>query len=155
MRRSTDQQVDFDIDLAREQSSDNPVYDIQYAHARICSIIRKAFDAQDEVLADDLMAAVGDDINLAVLTDESELALIRKLTELPEVVELAARDMAPNKLTHFGEELAATFHHFYSQCRVMHDDKDIAQARLYLVDATRTTLRTVFNMLGISAPEKM
>lgn len=155
LRRSTDQQVDFDIDLAREQSSDNPVYYIQYAHARICSIIRKAFDAQDEVLADDLMAAVGDDINLAVLTDESELALIRKLTELPEVVELAARDMAPNKLTHFGEELAATFHHFYSQCRVMHDDKDIAQARLYLVDATRTTLRTVFNMLGINAPEKM
>ena len=155
LRRSTDQQVDFDIDLAREQSSDNPIYYIQYAHARICSIIRKAFDAQDEVLADDLMAAVGDDINLAVLTDESELALIRKLTELPEVVELAARDMAPNKLTHFGEELAATFHHFYSQCRVMHDDKDIAQARLYLVDATRTTLRTVFGMLGISAPEKM
>lgn len=155
LRRSTDQQVDFDIDLAREQSSDNPVYYIQYAHARICSIIRKAFDAPEEARASELMKAVEDDINLAVLTDESELALIRKLTELPEVVELSARDMAPNKLTHYGEDLAATFHHFYSQCRVMHDDEDIAQARLYLVDATRTTLRTVFNMLGISAPEKM
>ena len=155
LRRSTDQQVDFDIDLAREQSSDNPIYYIQYAHARICSIIRKAYDAPDTACADDLVTALGDDVDLSVLTDPSELALIRKLTQLPEVVEMAARDMAPTKLTHYGEDLAATFHHFYSQCRVMHDDSQVAAARLYLVDATRTCLRSVFNMLGIAAPEKM
>lgn len=155
LRRSTDQQVDFDIDLAREQSSDNPIYYIQYAHARICSIIRKAYNAGDDVPADRLVSALLDDTNLSVLTDEAELALVRKLTELPEVVELAARDLAPNKLTHYGEDLAATFHHFYSQCRVMHEDETIAQARLYLVDATRTALRTVFNLLGIGAPERM
>ena len=155
LRRSTDQQVDFDIDLAREQSSDNPIYYIQYAHARICSIIRKAYSASDDACADELVAALSDDIDLSMLNDEAELALVRKLTELPEVVELAARDMAPNKLTHYGEDLAATFHHFYSQCRVMHEDAAIAQARLYLVDATRTALRTVFNLLGIGAPERM
>lgn len=155
LRRSTDQQVDFDIDLAREQSSDNPIYYIQYAHARICSIIRKAYNAGDDVPADKLVSALSDDTNLSVLTDDAELALVRKLTELPEVVELAARDLAPNKLTHYGEDLAATFHHFYSQCRVMHEDEAIAQARLYLVDATRTALRTVFNLLGIGAPERM
>lgn len=155
LRRSTDQQVDFDIELAREQSNNNPIYYVQYAHARICSIIRKAFDASDEALADDLATRLSNDIDLTPLQDDAEVSLIRKLSELPEVVELAARDMAPTKLTHFGEDLAATFHHFYSQCRVNHEDKAIADARLFLVDATRTTLKTVFKLLGIAAPERM
>lgn len=155
LRRSTDQQVDFDIELAREQSNNNPIYYVQYAHARICSIIRKAYNAGDDTLADELASRLTNDIDLTPLQDDAEVSLIRKLSELPEVVELAARDMAPAKLTHYGEDLAAAFHHFYSQCRVNHEDKAIADARLFLVDATRTTLKTVFNLLGIAAPERM
>lgn len=155
LRRSTDQQVDFDIDLAREQSSDNPIYYVQYAHARICSIIRKAYGADDVALADDLSMQIAMDTDLSALADDAELALIRKLSELPDVVELAARDLAPYKLTHYAEDLAATFHQFYAQCRVMHDDACVAAGRLYLVDATRRVLRCVFDLLGIDAPERM
>ncbi|MBK5210838.1 MAG: arginine--tRNA ligase [Coriobacteriia bacterium] len=155
LRRSTDQQVDFDIDLAREQSSDNPIYYVQYAHARICSIIRKAFNAPGDAAVDVLSQKIAPDTDLSFITEAAELDLIRKLTEFPEVVEAASAQLAPSKLTRYAEDLAATFHHFYSQCRVMHDDTSIADARLFLVDATRRTLRNVFSLLGIQAPERM
>ena len=158
LRRSSDQQVDFDIDLATERSADNPVYYVQYAYARICSIIRKAYGADpDDVAAVDGLAAerIAADTDLTPLTEPAELDLIRKLGELPEVVEGAARDLAPHRLTTYAEDLAATFHHFYAHCRVMDDDAAIASARLYLADATRRVLRTTLGLLGVSAPERM
>lgn len=155
LRRSTDQQVDFDIDLARQQSADNPIYYVQYAHARICSIIRKAYNITDDTSIDELGSRIESTTDLSGVTEEAELALIRKLSELPEIIEFAARELSPNKLTHYAEELAATFHHFYSQCRVNHDDACVAAGRLYLVDATRRALRCVFSLLGIAAPERM
>lgn len=161
LRRSTDQQVDFDIELARQQSADNPVYYVQYAHARICSILAKAAgvagvaDADSETadaLAQTLVAA---DADLSPLVADAELALMRNLSEFADVVEIAARDLSPHKLTRYAEDLAATFHQFYTQCRVMSDDEELRTARLYAVDATRRALRCVLGLLGVSAPERM
>jgi len=159
LRRSTDQPVDFDIELARTQSADNPVFYVQYAHARICSIIRKAtgreFD-ESPALASSLAAEfVPGDADLSPLTEPAELALMRKLSEFSEVVEGAARDLAPHKLTRYAEDLAAQFHQFYTQCRVMTDDPALTTARLYTVDATRSALEAVLGLLGVGAPERM
>jgi arginyl-tRNA synthetase len=159
LRRSTDQPLDFDIELARQQSSDNPVYYVQYAHARICSILRKA--AGDDIAARHATIAslaaefVPGDADLSLLVAPSELTLARKLSEFGEVVEGAARDLAPHRLTRFAEDLAATFHQFYTQCHVLTDDPDLAAARLYAVDATRSALETVLALVGVSAPERM
>ena len=159
LRRSTDQPVDFDIELARTQSADNPVFYVQYAHARICSILRKA--AGDEIAERHATIAalsaefVRGDADLSLLTDDAELALMRKLSEFAEVVEGAARDLAPHRLTRYAEELAAAFHQFYTQCRVMTDDVELTAARLYAVDALRSALEAVLGLLGVSAPERM
>jgi len=159
LRRNTDQPVDFDIELARTQSADNPVFYVQYAHARICSILRKA--AGDEVAARYATAAalsaefVPGDADLTPLTEPVELALMRKLSEFPEVAEGAATDLAPYRLTRYAEDLAAVFHQFYTVCRVMTDDPALTTARLYAVDATRSVLETVLALLGVSAPERM
>jgi len=157
LRRSTDQQVDFDIELARQQSADNPVYYVQYAHARICSILAKAAGETDAShTADELSEAfVATDADLSPLTADAELALMRFLGEFGEVVEIAARDLAPYKLTRYAEDLAAAFHQFYTQCRVMTDEPELRAARLYAVDATRRALRCVLALLGVSAPERM
>ena len=159
LRRSTDQPVDFDIELARQQSADNPVFYVQYAHARICSIIRKATGANtaENPAAAALLAAefLPGDADLSPLTDPAELALMRKLSEFPEVVEAAARELSPHKLTRFAEDLATTFHQFYTQCRVMTDDPALTTARLYAVDATRSALEAVLGLLGVGAPERM
>ncbi|MCL2819145.1 MAG: arginine--tRNA ligase, partial [Actinomycetia bacterium] len=170
LRRDTDQPVDFDITKAIEQSAENPLYYVQYAYARICSIIRKALGdpAQIEVLeqspscaipshlsADTLVATLPLDIDLSSLTEPGEMALIRKIGEFGEVVELASRDLAPHKLTYYAEELAAAFHQFYTQCRVIDEDGTVDRGRLALADATRRTLRVTFDLLGIAAPERM
>ncbi|MBA4370580.1 MAG: arginine--tRNA ligase [Coriobacteriaceae bacterium] len=156
LRRSTDQQVDFDIGVAKEQSAENPVYYVQYAHARICSILRKAAgaDTADETVDIAAVAPAGADLSL--LAEDAELTLLRKLAELSEVVELAARDLAPHKLTRFAEDLAATFHQFYTVCKVVQPGQpDLTAARLALVDATRIVLATTLGLLGVSAPERM
>lgn len=157
LRRSTDQQVDFDIELARQQSADNPVYYVQYAYARICSIMRKAAGEGDWADADAIAAGhVAADADLTLLTDDAELALMRKLGELSDVIETAARDLAPYKLTRYAEDLAQSFHQFYTVCRVVDpDNAEITAARLYAVDATRRVLRTVLGLLGVSSPERM
>jgi len=157
LRRSTDQSLDFDIGLAKEQSAENPVYYVQYAHARICSILRKASGDPD---TDEPAATVADrvtagDADLALLGDPSELTLLRKIAELSEVVESAADQLAPYKLTRYAEELAATFHQFYTQCHVLTDDAALTAARLRLVDASRITLACVLGLLGVGAPERM
>ena len=143
LRKSTDQTLDFDIEEARRQDSSNPVYYVQYAHARICSILRRAG------------RPVSDGADLSLLTDPSELELARKISELGEVVEGAARDYAPYRLTHYVEELAATFHQFYTNCQVLVDDASLADARLYLCDAARSVIACTLGLLGVSAPERM
>jgi arginyl-tRNA synthetase len=158
LRRSTDQSLDFDIGLAKEQSSDNPVFYVQYAHARICSILRKAAGVPSGQ-AIDVAEVVGRLVPAAVpidaLTDPAEFALIRKIAEFPETVEAAALQLAPHKLPHYAEDLAATFHQFYTLCRVVTDDAALTVARLALVDATRLTLERVLALVGVSAPQRM
>ncbi|MFA5114132.1 MAG: arginine--tRNA ligase [Candidatus Margulisiibacteriota bacterium] len=131
--------LDFDLELAKKQSSDNPVYYVQYAHARICSIIKKAGEEERRGKAD-----------LSTLTEPAERELMLKLISWPDVVEGAARLRQPHKVTEYGKELATVFHHFYEKCRVIGNP-----ARLVLVDASRITLRNVLELLGIKAPEAM
>ncbi|MDP2234542.1 MAG: DALR anticodon-binding domain-containing protein, partial [Actinomycetota bacterium] len=156
LRRSTDQQVDFDIGVAKEQSAENPVYYVQYAHARICSILRKAAGADTDDESVDIASVAPAAAELSLLAEDSELALLRKLAELPEVVEIAAHELAPHKLTRYAEDLAATFHQFYTVCKVVQPEvPELTGARLALVDATRIVLATTLGLLGVSAPERM
>ncbi|HEY5517920.1 MAG TPA: arginine--tRNA ligase [Coriobacteriia bacterium] len=158
LRRSTDQPLDFDIGLAKEQSSDNPVFYVQYAHARICSILRKAAGLAAEADIDAAAAAARlapADTSLDALQDPAEFALIRKLAEFPEMVEFAADLLAPHKLPYYAEDLAGAFHQFYTLCRVVTDDVALTAARIALVDATRLTLERVLALVGVSAPERM
>jgi len=158
LRRSTDQPLDFDIGLAKEQSSENPVFYVQYAHARICSILRKAAglaaDADIDVDAA-VRRLVPAGVDLTPLLTDPELTLIRKIAEFPEVVEVAAEQLSPHKLPHYAEDLAATFHQFYTLCRVVTDDARLTAARLALADATRLTLARALALVGVSAPERM
>ena len=143
--RSPDSALDFDLDLAKAESSDNPVYYVQYAHARICSILSVAG-------VDTPKAA---DVNLSLLTEANERVLIRKLAEWPQEVADAARELAPYHLAYYAKELANAFHSFYNSCKVLTDDAALRDARLALVDCTRITLRNVLTLLGLSAPERM
>jgi len=147
LSRSADSQMDLDLDLAKEQSSDNPVYYVQYAHARIASILRKAGETHDWESGD-----------VSLLTHPSELALIRLMLQFPEVIETAALKLAPHHLTYYATELASTFHAFYRDCRVLSSDPADAQvtlARLKLVRATKTILARVLGLMGMNAPEEM
>lgn len=149
LARSADSQMDFDLDLAKEQSDENPVYYIQYAHARICSILRYAGQSgQGAVPAGDV----------CLLTSEPELNLIRKMVRLPEMVRVAARHLAPHHLAYFAYELAAAFHAFYRDCRVVSSDPAddaISKARLELVSACRIVLARTLRLMGMNAPEVM
>ncbi|MDI6716263.1 MAG: arginine--tRNA ligase [Actinomycetota bacterium] len=146
LMRSTDSPLDFDIELAKQESSENPVYYVQYAHARISSIIRYA-EAEG--------VSFSDNINYELLNSKPELDLIRKLAEWPEVLERVARQRAPHPLTSYAQELASAFHYFYTKCRVIGEDKDLSAARMALCKATKTVLRSVLAIIGVSAPEKM
>jgi len=147
LTRTVDATIDFDLDLAVEQSEKNPVYYVQYAHARIASILRYAAD-----LGWDLDASG----NVSLLTHPSELALIRKMLELPEVVALAATQLAPHHLTFYAQDLAAVFHAFYRDCRVVaSEEPERTQARLMLAQAAKLTLARALGLLGVTAPERM
>ncbi|MBE6472774.1 MAG: arginine--tRNA ligase [Coriobacteriaceae bacterium] len=155
LSRSSDQMIDFDIEVAKKQDSSNPVYYVQYAHARICSILRKAAGVE-EGAADELAArVVPAGVDLSTLTHESELALMRKMDDFTELVALAARDRAPFRLTHYAQELASLFHQFYTNCHIMGEDPAIRDARLALADACRILLALTLSLLGVSAPERM
>ena len=144
---TVDSTMDFDLDLAVEQSDKNPVFYVQYAHARISSILRHAVD-----LGWDAEAA-GD---VSLLTHASELALIRKILELPEIVALTATQLAPHHLTFYAKELAAVFHAFYRDCRVVApEEPEQTQARLMLTRAARLTLARALGLLGVNTPERM
>ncbi|MEG0845459.1 MAG: arginine--tRNA ligase [Raoultibacter sp.] len=163
LSRSSDQPIDFDIEAAKKKDASNPVYYVQYAHARICSILRKVAPADAaaatlagtmtmDALADQLIAA---DTDLSRLTEPSELALMRTMSGFGELVAAAARDRAPFRLTHFAQDLAGTFHQFYTTCHVIGEDAELQAARLYLLDATRIVLAKSLNLLGVSAPTEM
>ena len=143
--RSADSQMDFDLELAKKQSADNPVYYVQYAHARIASILRlaqeKGIDCSD-----------GD---VSLLTTEPELALIRKMLLLPEVIEVVALTLEPHHLAYYAQDLATVFHSFYMQCRVVTDDEKMTKARLKLVEAAKTVLAKTLNLMGMNAPDRM
>jgi arginyl-tRNA synthetase len=163
LRRSSDQPLDFDIGLATKHEAENPVFYVQYAHARICSVMRKAagLPTDTEAVGDadaDALAArlIPTDADLDLLTDEAEFVLMRKLAEFPEIVRLSAERLAPHKLTTYAEELAATFHQFYTVCHIVDPEQpELMAARLYATDATRLTLRLVLGLLGVSSPQQM
>ncbi len=147
--RSADSQMEFDIDLAKKESDENPVYYVQYAHARIASVLRIA---EERGWTD----WSGGDV--ALLTHSSELELVRKMLQLPEVVARAANELAPHHLCYYAQELASAFHSFYRECRIVSsepDDVAITQARLKLVSAAQHVLANTLRLIGVSAPERM
>jgi arginyl-tRNA synthetase len=143
LARSADSQMDFDLELAKKQSEDNPVYYVQYAHARIASILRRARGID---------YSHGD---VSLLTSEPELSLIRYMLRLPEVVETVASNLEPHHLPYYAQELATAFHSFYKQCRVISKDHARTQARLKLVAAAKVVLARTLQLMGITAPEQM
>ena len=145
LSRSADSQMDFDIELAKRQSADNPVYYVQYAHARVASIIR---------LAEQRAIDYGEG-DVSLLSTEPELTLIRRLVLLPEIVERVAVTLEPHHLPYYAQDLATVFHSFYKQCRVVSKDEALTKARLKLVKATQITLAKVLHLMGMAAPEKM
>jgi len=150
LTRSQDTALDFDIQLAVEQSMENPVYYVQYAHARICSILRYGMGKGLE-----LKEEVPDMETLRLLETEEETDLALKIFEFEELVRDAALDRAPHRLTRYLEELAAAFHVFYNRHRVISDDADLTAARLFLCRCTLQVLRNGLALLGVSAPESM
>lgn len=149
--RKADSEFVFDVDLARAQSDENPVYYLQYAHARICSVLAQAKEKNFAVPSFEEAVAV----DLSVLNDKTAFALMARLSEFPEVLTLAAKDFAPHSLCFYLKDLAGDFHAFYNAQRILVEEDDVRNARLALLLATRQVLRNGFALLGISAPEKM
>ncbi|MEZ0288302.1 MAG: arginine--tRNA ligase [Methylophilus sp.] len=143
--RSADSQLVFDIDLARAQTNDNPVYYIQYAHARICSVLNQ-WGGDSANLAD---------VDLSPLASAAETALMQALSQYPEVVTTACQALAPHMVANYLKELASALHSYYNDTKFLVDDTQIKQARLALISTTRTVLRNGLHLLGVSAPEKM
>jgi arginyl-tRNA synthetase len=145
LARSASSQMDFDMELAKKQSQENPVYYVQYAHARISSIMRLVEEKNINFT----------DGDTGLLTAESELTLIRKLLNFPELIEMATITMEPHHLAYYAQELANTFHAFYKDCRVVTDDEAMTKARLKLVMASKIVLAKTLHLMGMTAPERM
>jgi arginyl-tRNA synthetase len=145
---SSDRPMNFDIAEVARQSLENPVYYVQYGHARIASILRKAGD-------EGVTLRPIEDVDLSLLSTDPEVELLRSLAEIPDTIATAAEQRAPHKLTHAAQELAATFHRFYTECRVVSDDAALTQARLWLSTGTKQVLATLLGLLGVTAPESM
>jgi len=143
--RKSDQHLDFDLDLAKSNSNENPVYYIQYAHARCCSVFEK--------WGGDPAALVNADVSGLVTEDEAQC--LQKLLDFPEVIEAAARDLAPHLVAFYLRELAAVFHSYYNSTQILIDDLQLREARLSLVASVRQVLRNGLSLLGVSAPERM
>ena len=146
--RAAETQMEFDLDLAVKQDSDNPLYYVQYAHARICSVLRHAAESGVAVPA-------ARDTDLTVLAHEDEKALIKAIALLPEEIREAAVSRDPSKLNKYAVQLAAQFHRFYNACRIMEAEPALRDARLCLCQATVQTVRNVLGIIGVDAPEKM
>ncbi len=146
--RAAETQMEFDLDLAVKQDSENPLYYVQYAHARICSILRSMTEA-------DIAVPVAADCDLTVLTLPAERDLIKTIARLPEEIRNAASDRDPSMLNKYAVALAAQFHHFYNACHIKTAEPAIRDARLVVCAATRQTIANVLGMIGVDAPEKM
>jgi arginyl-tRNA synthetase len=145
---SNDHAMNFDIDTVKAQTMENPVYYVQYGHARIASILRRAEEAG-------IVRRPIDEVDLSRLVHETETELQRALAEIPGTIERAAALRAPHRLAHATQDLAGRFHRFYTECRVVGDDEDLTQARLWLCAATKQVLGNLLGLLGVSAPERM
>jgi arginyl-tRNA synthetase len=148
LTRSNDSALEFDIEEVKRQSLENPVYYVQYAHARIASLLRVAEDQGAG-------RRPWREVDLARLTHQSELDLIRTLSEFPDVVLTAAAARGPHRLTRYAEDTAAAFHRFYTDCRVITEDTELTQARLWLSSGTKQVVASTLDLLGVSAPESM
>jgi len=169
LMRSSDTHMDFDIDLATKQSDENPVFYVQYAHARISGVLRKAEEAGITVLGSYGIGDSGVDsgpsgrntvtpqhLNTSLLVHPRELSLIKKILDLPEEVQRVASDFGVHRIANYAVELARTFHHFYDVCRVIQSDQpELTQARLALAKAAQLGLKSALDLLGVSAPERM
>ncbi|TMA83331.1 MAG: arginine--tRNA ligase [Deltaproteobacteria bacterium] len=148
LMRKSDAQLEFDLDLAKERSAENPVFYVQYAHARVASVFRAA----EATGLDRAAATAGDPTRL---TEDDELALIRRVAQFPEVVEGAALELEPHRVVFFLMELAGDFHRYYNRTRILGDDRELAAARLLLVANVQKTIRAGLGILGIAAPDTM
>ena len=146
--RSSDSPIDFDIELVKRRSMDNPVYYVQYGHARIASILRHAAERGIELRP-------VEDADLSLLSTEPEIDLMKAVAELPGRIREAAELRAPHRLTYFVHDLAARFHRFYTECRVVTEDDALTQARLWLCRASKDSIGNVLGLLAVSAPESM
>ncbi|ASN04030.1 arginine--tRNA ligase [Virgibacillus necropolis] len=144
--RSNDSQLDFDMDLARSESNENPVYYVQYAHARICTMLKQA---------EEKGFTIGKDFDASLLTAEKETDLLKKLGEFPQTVSDAAIKRTPHKVTQYVFDLASLLHSFYNAEKVFSDDQELTKARLALMKAVKTTIANALKLIGVTAPEKM
>ena len=143
-----DTHLDFDMDLAIRRDSENPVYYVQYAHARICSLVAA-------LAAEGHPVPKADDADFSLLSGETEKALIKQLSLLPEEVRLAALNYDPSRINRYLIELAGRFHRFYTACRIKDAEPGVLEARLKLADSVRAVLALALGIIGVSAPEKM
>jgi arginyl-tRNA synthetase len=148
MMRKPDSQLEFDLDLATKESQENPVYYVQYGHARLCSILRQAAEKSVDIVT-------YEQIRSELLREDEEITLLKSMATFPAVIENAARELAPHRVIFYLMELAGHFHSYYNKHKVITEDKELTQARLCLVGALRTVFNNGLNILGLSAPEKM
>ena len=146
--RASTSPLDFDLDLAVREDSENPVYYVQYAHARICSLLSRLAEEGEKVPA-------AEAVDAGVMTTPEELALIKALAQYPEEIHLAARDYDPSRINRYLVALAGDFHRFYNACRIKGEEPTVLSARLKLADTVRAVLANGMGLLGVSAPEKM
>ena len=138
--------LNFDLDLAADQSEKNPVYYLQYAYARICNIIKNGAEKH---------LTVNGEFDCALLSNDAEISLIKVLTEFPEVMTTALQNMEPQGIANYLHHISAEFHKFYASCRVITDNHDLSTARLNLITAVKIVLGNGLGVLGVSAPERM
>jgi len=148
LMRRTDSHLDFDLEIAKQQSNENPVYYVQYAHARIASILRLAAERG-------LAVPRAEEVNIGLLVLPEELMLIKTLTRFPEIVAGAAEALEPHRLTFFANDLAGLFHSYYNKYKVVSEDRDLSRARLFLTKALQIVFKNNLKLLGVSAPDKM
>ena len=147
LMRKTNAHLDFNLTLARKESEENPVYYVQYAHARISSVISYAKSEGVEFPKDSSC--------VEMLTEQEEIELMRKLVVFPQLIEEAAIAREPHRLSSYAQQVAASFHHFYHICRIVSNDRRLSEARLLLAEATRIVLAESLRIIGVSAPERM
>ena len=138
--------LDFDLDLAKDQSDNNPVYYLQYAHARICNVIMHGLNQGFEL---------SNEFNASLLNHNNELKLMKQISNFPEVMSTALDTLEPQSIANYLQSLASQFHKFYGNCKIITSDKQLSQSRLGLAQSVKIILSSGLSILGISAPEKM